>query len=280
MKYKTAKLTPDLAKVWLGSMPEYQRKPSAYTVAEYASDMESGRWVEGTGDAFRFDKQGQMIDGQHRCLAVIDSGVTITVTVIEDLDNEVYMVIDRGRKRNAGDAIKDKTNQNVRAAIAKALISLGNGTTATQVVGGNLSRKKNPISATEVAEFANEHEELVTRILHIYNNFKAANNGRVSTSVCVGLISAICEQTGTMESAEKFMEDLVKPVDERPVICTMAREKAASFTITKGKNKNIPMFAIYLVAFKHWASGTTPKIIQTSAITKDVNAVPMRRNWV
>ena len=68
-----------------------------------------------------------MIDGQHRCLAVIESGCTIKATVIDGLDDEVYLVLDKGRKRTAADTIGGK-HANVRAAIAKAIIALDNGT--------------------------------------------------------------------------------------------------------------------------------------------------------
>ena len=63
------------------------------------------------------------------------------------------------------------------------------------------------------------------------------------------------------------------------MVCTMAREKASNFIISKGKSKNTMIFAVYAIAFKHWLNGTTPKIIQTSAITKDVNSVALKRDW-
>lgn len=278
MKYKTVRLTPELAQEWLKTMPEYQRKPSTAVVAMYAVDMENGRWVEGTGDAIRFNKQGQMIDGQHRCLAVIESGCCITVTVIEGLDNEVFMVLDRGKKRTAANVINGG-NANNRAAIAKVLIALNNGTSNAQIIGGNASKKEHPISATEVAEFANEHEELVGKFVACFNNIKAASNGRFSTAVTACLIAAICERTGSFECAERFFSEMTLPVSERPTVLTMAREKASALTITKGTNKNIPLFAIYWVAFQNWFKQETPRIIQTSMITRDVNAVPMKRDW-
>ena len=278
MKYRQVGLTPELAREWLETMPEYQRKPSMQVVAEYASDMENGRWVEGTGDAIRFNKNGQMIDGQHRCLAVIESGCSIVVTVIEGLDNEVFMVLDRGKKRTAANTISGN-NASVRAAIAKVLIALNNGTTNAQVIGGNTSKKEHPISANEIAEYANEHDELIGSLIACFNKIKSASNGRFSSAVTTCLIAAIIEKTGSFECAERFFSELTLPVSERPIILTMAREKAAAFTVTKGKNKNILLFAIYWVAFQNWLKLETPKIIQTSAITRDVNAVPLKRDW-
>lgn len=278
MKYRKVKLTPELAAVWLDSMPEYQRKASDAVVAEYAKDMAEGRWVEGTGDAFRFNKQGQMIDGQHRCLAVIASGVSIWAIVFEELDDEVYLVLDKGRKRTVADVIGGK-NASVRAAIARTLVALSDGVPLASVLSGNFSRKSNPISATEVAEAAKKKECVVSQISECFMFLKSANNGRFSASVATCLVAYAIEMTGSIESFAGFCDDLVKPVNERQMVCTMAREKASSFNLTKGKSKNVMIFAIYAISYKYWLHGETPKIIQTSSVTRNVNAVALKRDW-
>ena len=278
MNYRIVDLTPELANEWIGTMPEFQRKASPVCVAEYAKDMADGRWISGTGDAFRFNKQGQMIDGQHRCLAVIESGCTIQATVIDGLDDEVYLVLDKGRKRTAADAIGGK-NATVRAAIAKSLIALNNGTPLTSVVSGNTSKKYHPISATEAAETAIKKEDVIAQLTDCYMHVKSANNGRFSSSVLTCLAAYAMEITGNLGTFEAFCRDLAKPVGERPMVCTMAREKASSFNLTKGKSKHAMMFAIYSLAFRYWLNGETPKIIQTSAVTKNVNAIPVKRDW-
>lgn len=278
MNHKQVLLTPELAKEWLNTMPEYQRRASSGVVAEYAKDMADGRWVEGTYDPIRFNKQNQMIDGQHRCLAVIESGVSVVVTLIEGLDDDVYPVLDKGRKRTAADSIGGK-NANVRAAIAKALIALSNGVPAASILSGNTSKKSSPISATETIEVAKNKEYAISQLLDCYMQLKSANNGRFSAPVAVCLAAYAIERNGSIENFYEFCADLNKPVQERPVVCTMAREKAASFNLTKGKSKNAMVFAIYAIAYKNWVDGFTPKIIQTSAITKNIDAVALKRDW-
>ena len=63
------------------------------------------------------------------------------------------------------------------------------------------------------------------------------------------------------------------------MVCTMARERASSFNVAKGKSKNAVLFAIYAVAFKNWMNDDTPTIIQTSTITKRINTIPVKRDW-
>ncbi len=76
-------------------------------VDRYARDMRDGRWLE-TGDAIRVGPDG-MIDGQHRCHAVVASGVPI-VTWLATVDRtELYDVIDSGNVRDRGDTLSAYT---------------------------------------------------------------------------------------------------------------------------------------------------------------------------
>ena len=69
-----------------------------------AREMELGRW-QPNGDAIRFTKSGELIDGQHRLAAVILSGITITSLVVEDLENEVFSTIDANKPRSGADTL-------------------------------------------------------------------------------------------------------------------------------------------------------------------------------
>jgi len=101
-------LTPNMAQVWLNKMKEGdvpQRRIKDPWVRAMARDMEGGRWAF-TGDPIRFDKLDRLIDGQHRCNAVVASGVTIPVLVIRGLDPSVMSKIDLGVKRTFADYLK------------------------------------------------------------------------------------------------------------------------------------------------------------------------------
>ena len=278
MNSKEVMLTPELAKEWLKTMPEYQRGASAGTVAEYAKDMADGRWVEGTGDVVRFNKRGQMIDGQHRCLAVVESGVSIKVSVIDGLDDKVYLVLDKGRKRTAADSVSGK-NARVRATISKSLIGLNDGTPLGTILSGNASKKNHPISATEAADVANRNEGLISQFVECFFQLRTANGGRFSAAVATCLVAYALEINGCIETFYEFCSDLNKPIQERPLVCTMAREQSANFSISKGSSKYPKIFAIFAIAYKNWLNDTTPKVIQTSSITKDLSAVAVKRDW-
>ena len=272
------RLTPELAKKWLESMPEYQRHASRYTVNTYATDMANGRWMENTGDTIKFNKRGQMIDGQHRCLAVIHSGRAIKVTIATDLDESVFYVLDKGKKRTAADTLGGK-NRNERAAIAKAIAALADGVTNRLVLTLVLN-KENPITPIEVVEIAERMDAEIACILEGHIQLKRACNGSISVYVSTCLAAYAAERTGTLESYLAFCNDMAKPFQERPEICKLAKEKVMTFTSSKERSKNVTLFANLKVAFDHWLNGTVPSKIESNAVVRALNSVPLKRDWL
>lgn len=70
----------------------------------YARDMARGAWVF-SGDAIRFDTTGTMVDGQHRCLAIVKANVTLPMVVIRNLTEKSWDTIDIGASRTYRDAL-------------------------------------------------------------------------------------------------------------------------------------------------------------------------------
>lgn len=87
-------VTPEMAEHWLGPMPT--NRNVRYRMANgYARDMAEGNWVT-TGAAVQFTEGGDLIDGQHRLKAIIQTGVTVELLVVRGLDERARMYIDIG----------------------------------------------------------------------------------------------------------------------------------------------------------------------------------------
>ena len=98
-------VTPQVAKSLINTVDEaYQRKVSKPTLKKYASDLRNDRWLD-KGGVFRISSEGHLLDGRHRCLAVIESGITMPYPVlcIGDIEKKAIVAIDRGKSRTMAD---------------------------------------------------------------------------------------------------------------------------------------------------------------------------------
>jgi len=110
-------------------------------IKRYSNDMASGNWREDTGELIKVSKTNRLLDGQHRLMAVIESGVKVNFHICYGLEDDVFDVIDTGKGRSGGDAlhilgVKNATNL---AAMIQVFNRLING--KSLVRGGAMTRK-------------------------------------------------------------------------------------------------------------------------------------------
>lgn len=96
-------LTPELAHDYMARNTANYRKINEGDVTAMAAAMRRGEFNSQypSPDAISIDDQGVLTNGQHRCLAVIRSGVTIPVIVSVGGPQAMADAMDTGRKRTA-----------------------------------------------------------------------------------------------------------------------------------------------------------------------------------
>lgn len=94
-------LTPALAEILLERNTD-NRKLSQATVDQYARDMITNNW-QLNGEAIVISDGGELNDGQHRCWAVYQSGVTIKTVFVIGMKRETMATLDQGRNRRLSD---------------------------------------------------------------------------------------------------------------------------------------------------------------------------------
>lgn len=92
-------VSPQIARFLLSTEASFQRSISKLTVAKYAADMRRGKWLYSPHLAIAISVDGEIIDGQHRLAAVIESGVPQKFMVFYGVDTSVFSVTDRNRVR-------------------------------------------------------------------------------------------------------------------------------------------------------------------------------------
>lgn len=142
-------LSPTLAKFIL-TVNTNNRNVRASKVTQYASDMAAGKWTM-NGEPLIISNDGKLNDGQHRCLAVIDSNATIPVVMVFGIERETRLTVDQGGARTAGDFLGMEGVQNaaIVAAIARMVIAYDRNA-GKSLLGSQV------ITSSEVRQFVSE----------------------------------------------------------------------------------------------------------------------------
>lgn len=120
-------INPEMAKSYL-ELNSQNRPPKAGKVASYRAAITANKFVY-SGENIIFDEDGQLLDGQHRLMACVDSGLPIVASVLRGVPRDARRYLDRGTSRTMPDilAIEGYTNTNVTAAIANTLVAIRAG---------------------------------------------------------------------------------------------------------------------------------------------------------
>ena len=111
VKSRWMDVTPAMAEDWLRN--NFRNRPvSQDVVAAYARDMVNGVWIP-THQGLAFNARDELIDGQHRLMAIIKSDKTIRCMVTFGIPCEIegsrmtpMDAVDRGRTRSVADQLK------------------------------------------------------------------------------------------------------------------------------------------------------------------------------
>lgn len=117
-------ISPELAAKYLATNSDHQRNVTHSHVVHLSQQMEKGQW-QMNGESIIFDDQGRLIDGQHRLLAIIMSGMTLIFLVVRGVASNSFHSIDRGKIRSNGNifAIDGVPNYNIVASATAGVIN-------------------------------------------------------------------------------------------------------------------------------------------------------------
>lgn len=112
-------LTPEIAAELL-RRNDNNRSLRATKITQYAADIASGAWTL-NGEPIIIAKTGELNDGQHRCLAVVEANRPMSVVMMFGLPRESRTTIDQGAQRSAADyaSMDGVPNAAVAAALAR-----------------------------------------------------------------------------------------------------------------------------------------------------------------
>lgn len=121
------KITPAKASQML-AMNVRNRNVRKTVVTRYAQDMIHDRW-HFNGAPILIGKDGTLYDGQHRLMAIVESGRTQQMVVMYGVDESAKYTIDSGASRTPGDilAFAGYSDSHAIAAVARLVMAVEEG---------------------------------------------------------------------------------------------------------------------------------------------------------
>jgi len=113
-------ITPKLAEKMLAHNHS-NRKLRPSVIAKYALDMANNRWRLKGQTPILLDHQGNLVNGQHRLFACVQSGSSFQTYIIRDAEVADVDVTDTGLNRTLGDVLgwRGEANPNKLAAVVR-----------------------------------------------------------------------------------------------------------------------------------------------------------------
>ena len=163
MNVKTEQVTPKRAKSFLANNTN-NRKVNKNQLNLLVRTMKAGGWKL-THQGIAIYDDGSIADGQHRLMAVVESGVTCSMSVTYGLKKTagIMMALDSGRQRTVAESISMTGDK-----ITPAMVTIAKGLE----FGYTQSMKK--ITPQETAQLCKKYSELLTLSLDILSAKKAS----------------------------------------------------------------------------------------------------------
>lgn len=205
IRTETLLITPEIAKAFLDKNLS-NRIVSKVTVNQYSEAMKSQKWRL-NGESIKFCEKGNILDGQHRLLACIKSGVSFITLVTYGLKEEDKTTMDTGKNRSASDVLSFVGTKNIKpaASIIQFIIPfrLGRyGIASSQSSGGGNNKPYLPDN-TEILNFYQNTPGFIDFVDHTVTLHKQGDKC-VPIKIFGGLHYVITQKAGVAKADSFF----------------------------------------------------------------------------
>lgn len=248
-------ITPTLADALL-LRNEGNRRIYQSHVKALAAAMERGEWMT-THAGIAIDRNGRLLDGQHRLCAVRASGVAVRMDVHFGEAPESFDRIDVGRVRSAANLLEigGHKNTSMLAAIGRVLISLESGSLYIDRINH---------SNHELLEYVARKPGIVEAAL-IANTVKDAL-GKMHSPAGFGAAALLIQQRMGAEEPAPFFEKVKTGLGLKSEFDACYRLRQRLQKSATGKLTAIEVCALTIKAFNCWHEGRQLKVLIWRAV--------------
>lgn len=158
---KLMTIHPTIAEKWIEKLGR-NRKVIPTHLRRLEKVLQDGEFVV-TGETIKFDKDGNLIDGQHRLMACRNTGIPIESWVVFGLEPEVFDKLDQGKMRTAAHvlSIEDVKDSRTVAATVVAIRGIEIAIKSGNMPGGAGWTLKERLEPYDVRQFALDNRDLL-----------------------------------------------------------------------------------------------------------------------
>ena len=251
-------ITPIMANEYL-KLNTKNRKVSKRSLAFLIHEIKKGNWVF-NGAPIIFSNTGALLDGQHRLMAIANTGATERFLVIRGVHNDVFTTIDSGRPRTNADALS-VDNVKYASVMASAVKKIMNKYGSVSAIANGFRIKT---STTDIHAFYFDNETRLKHLLSLAQEWCAKGGSIVQFSDAIAMMWLLSEED---VRAYQFIEEVATGSFDATINVTVQtlRNRLIRAKIDMGNLNESELRDLYIVAFRHFIAGNeiTKIIIKT-----------------
>lgn len=232
-----------------------QRKVNNGWVKVLASDMENGNWDENAVNPIKITKDGVLIDGQHRLLAMLESGKCLWFWVARGCDESEFMHTDEAQPRRVNQFVDGKF-ANERCSIARIAIWLSRGRNFKNSLIGGASG----ISRHDVITEVESKNDYYLKVVQLASRMRGST--RVAGVSPYAVFVHVVHEVGDPSQIDSFVDDFSRMVPENKTV-----QVAKNSIQTKALRENVRSFD------KVWLVGLLLSAYESYLKAKDVTRI-------
>lgn len=243
-------ITPEVAELFLSTM-EHNRKLSSQRVSYLAKQMKDGLWVF-DGSPIKFNVDGELVDGQHRLWAVIESQKTFKFLVVRGVPREAMATMDTGKTRSFSDilVLEDASLMNV-PSVASAINIIYRWEIGMRGSAMRTGHATNVVPNGILLDYFRDNKERLIEVARDGSTLSKKLRGITSsaTSLCLWVLEAIDE--GDSQYFFLRLADGIGLPEGSPILALrnyIQRVIASS----PGNRQSIPVDLAVALVFKAW----------------------------
>jgi hypothetical protein len=247
---KIITITPQMA-ITLMEKNINNRNITKQRVDLYADQIRSGSWVI-NGESIKVDKNGRLIDGQHRLLAIIKANKPITTYYVDDIEPEAFPTIDSGRSRSNGDNFQFAGIKNANQVSSLINICL---CYKKMIESGSQAYPNDKIPVSELLKFYDQKWDLVERANQYSRDIWMRL--RISRSK-IGAMYILLSEYGDVTEFFKLVLEPENLSKNHP--CYLLREKL--IVLQQEKHNYYKYYYLVISAWNHYLNGNRTSFLK------------------